>query len=109
MKVKNLILGTIAEVKYDRISMEDYYPSSFDETGYYSIPVGEGLFYQVGHYAFDIRTFRGYKIVPQQEKYSEKLSGRKVVILSQPFSDLTIREDISRKDAVLVYQNRRNK
>ena len=31
MKVKNLIIGDIVRIEQERISMEDYYPSSFDE------------------------------------------------------------------------------
>ena len=109
MKVKNLIFGDIAKIEYERIPGEDYYPSSEDTVGNVPTNYGESLFYRIGNHAFDLIRFGCYKIVKYQETYPNKLRGRKVVMFEQPFSNLSIRDSISRKDAILVYRNRVNK
>ena len=109
MRVKNLIFGDIAKIEYARIPGEDYYPSSFDTVGNVPMHEGESLFYKIGNHAFDLIGFGCYKIVKYQETYPNKLRGKKVVMFEQPFSNLSIRENISRKDAILVYRNRVNK
>ena len=109
MKVKNLIFGDIAKIEYAEIPGEDYYPSAFDTVGNVPMHEGESLFYKIGNHAFDLIGFGCYKIVKYQETYPNKLRGKKVVMFEQPFSNLSIRENISRKDAILVYRNRVNK
>ncbi len=106
MKVKNLMIGEIAKIGYMEVRYEDYSPSYFDDSGYMPHQIGKGLFYKIGKYAFDVEHFKGFKLVERQYKYPQKLDGKKVVIPLQPFSDLSVRHDISRKDAVLVYKNR---
>lgn len=108
MKVKNLMIGDIAKIKYERISMEEYYPSIFDDGGNFPNLEGESLFYKIGNYAFDLIHFKGYKLVPYQEKYSDTLRNKKVVMLALPFSDICSSEKISRKNAVLTYRNTSN-
>ena len=109
MKVKNLIFGDIAKIEYRRMPGEDYYPSSFDEEGNLALHEGQSLFYKIGHYAFDLIGIGCYKIVKYQENYPDKFRGKKVVMFEQPFSNLSVRENISRKDAILVYRNIVNK
>ena len=105
MKVKNLIFGDIARIEYARIPGEDYYPSSFDTVGNVPMHEGESLFYKIGNHAFDLIGFGCYKIVKYQETYPNKLKGKKVVMFEKPFSELSIRESISRREAVLLYRN----
>jgi hypothetical protein len=105
MKVKNLIFGDIAKIEYTRISGEDYYPSSFDTVGNVPMHVGKSLFYKIGNLAFDLIGLGCYKIVKYQETYPNKLKGKKVVMFEKPFSELSIRESISRREAVLLYRN----
>ena len=107
MKVKNLIFGDIAKIECARIPGEDYYPSSFDTVGNVPMHEGESLFYKIGNHAFDLIGFGCYKIVKYQETYPNKLKDKKVVMFEKPFSDLSIRHNISRKDAILIYRNRK--
>ncbi len=109
MKVKNLILGDIVNIEKIRISMEDYYPSQSDEVCNLATPVGQSLFFRLGNHVIDLANFKGYKVVKEQAEYPEALVGKKAVLLTQPFSELSIRDTISRKDAILVYKNRRIK
>lgn len=107
MRVKNLIFGDIAKIEYDRIPGEDYYPSAFDTEGNIPMHVGESLFYKIGNHAIDLIGLGCYKIVKHCETYPDKLRGKKVVMFDKPFSELSIRESISRHDAILVYRNRK--
>ena len=109
MRVKNLIFGDIARIEYARISGEDYYPSSFDTVGNVPMHEGESLFYKIGNHAIDLMGFGCYKILKYQETYPDKLRGKKVVMFEKPFSELSIRESISRREAVLLYRNSRIK
>ena len=109
MRVKNLIFGDIAKIEYTRIPGEDYYPSSFDTVGNVPMHEGESLFYKIGNHAIDLIGLGCYKIVKYQETYPDSLRGKKVVMFEKPFSELSIRESISRRDAILVYRNRKIK
>lgn len=109
MKVKNLIIGDIVRIEQERISMEDYYPSSFDEECNLPSYERESLFYKIGNRAIDIVHPGCYKIIKEQEEYPDNLRNKKFVMLEKPFSDLSIRHTISRRDAILVYRNRRVK
>lgn len=109
MKVKNLIIGDIVRIEQERIPMEDYYPSSFDEICNLPSYEKESLFYKVGNRAIDLIHPGCYKIIKEQEEYPDNLRNKKFVMLEQPFSDLSIRHTISRSDAILVYRNRRVK
>ena len=109
MKVKNLMIGAISKIEYMEIPMEDYYPSSFDDKGNMPVYLGESVFYRLGNHAYDIINFRRYKLVKEQEYYPDNLRGKKVVMFQQPFSDLSIRDSISRHDAILLYRNKRIK
>ena len=109
MKVKNLIFGDIAKIEYAEIPGEDYYPSAFDTVGNVPMHEGESLFYKIGTHAFDLIGVGFYKIVKYQDNYPDKLRGKKVVMFEKPFSELSIRESISRREAVLLYRNSRIK
>lgn len=109
MRVKNLIFGDIAKIECTRIPGEDYYPSSSDIVGNVPMHEGESLFYKVGNRAIDLIGLGCYKIVKYQETYPDKLRGKKVVMFEKPFSKLSVRESISRRDAILVYRNKRIK
>ena len=108
MKVKNLIIGDIVRIEQERISMEDYYPSSFDEICNLPSYEKESLFYKIRNRAIDL-IHPGCKIIKEQEEYPDNLRNKKFVMLEQPFSDLSVRQSISRRDAILVYRNRRVK
>lgn len=109
MRVKNLIFGDIAKIEYARIPGEDYYPSSSDTVGNVPMHTGESLFYKIGNHAIDLIGLGCYKIVKYQETYPDKLRGKKVVMFEKPFKELSVRESISRRDAILVYRNRKIK
>ena len=102
------MIGEITKIKHERISMEQYYPSIFDDDGNFPTLEGERLFYKIGNYAFDLIHFKGYKLVPFQEKYSDTLRNKKVVMLAFSFSDICSSKKISRKNAVLTYRNTSN-
>ena len=104
MKVKNLIIGNIYKIEYERIPMEDYYPSSADIVGNLPNYEDNSLFYKIGNHAFDLIGLGFYKIVKNQEKYPDKMRNKKVVTFEESFSNLTNEETISRDDAILVYR-----
>ncbi len=109
MKVKNLMIGNIIRIESQRIPMEDYYPSRFDEFVNSPVDLGESLFYRSKDNAYDIINFKKYKLARKQKQYSDDSINKKAVIFQRDFSDFSSRKRMSRKAAVLLYRSQINK
>ena len=106
MKVKNLIIGNIAKVEAISYPSQDFYSSDSEEVVNIPMNERESVFYKIGNHAIDIIRLGCYKLLKEQESYPDKLKNKKIVIYEKPFSALSVRNSISRSDAVLVYRNR---
>ena len=106
MKVKNLIIGNIAKVEAISYPSQDFYASEDEEIANIPMNERESVFYKIGNHAVDIIHIGCYKLLKQQEDYPDKLRNKKIVIYEKPFGALSVRNSISRSDAVLVYRNR---
>ena len=105
MKVKKLIIGNIAIVEPISIPKQGF---DYLDTENVNIPMNQrqSVFYKIGNHAFDIIGFGCYKLLKEQEEYPDKLKNKKIVIYEKPFDSLSVRNDISRREAILVYENR---